>query len=70
MARLIKARVSQGKLDPLEDLDLEEGTEVVVSVAPNGDFAERLERLRAYGAKRAKEAGITSEEQVNEIVHE
>jgi len=65
---LIKARFSKGKLEPLERLDLEEGAEVVISVVPDDDSEVRLEELMAFGARKAKEVGITTEEQVVEII--
>lgn len=68
MAQLIKARFSNGKLEPLERLDLEEGAEVVISVVPDDDSEVRLEELMAFGARKAKEVGITTEEQVVEII--
>ena len=68
MAQLIKARFSNGKLEPLERLDLEEGAEVVISVVPDDDSEVRLEEFMAFGARKAKEVGITTEEQVVEII--
>jgi predicted DNA-binding antitoxin AbrB/MazE fold protein len=68
VAQLIKARFSNGKLEPLERLDLEEGAEVVISVVPDDDSEVRLEELMAFGARKAKEVGITTEEQVVEII--
>ena len=71
MAREIRAKYSKGKFEPLEDVDdLEEGTEVIVSVQEKPFSKEELTELMEYGAKKAKETGITSEEQVNEMIYE
>ena len=68
MARQIKARFVKGKLEPLETLDLEEGDEVVLAV--QSVFSQNgLADLRTYATRKAKEAGITSEEQVNDLIH-
>lgn len=37
MQETIRAVVSNGKLQPLEDLGIPEGTEVVVTIVSNGD---------------------------------
>ncbi len=69
MVREIKARFSKGKLELLESLDLEEGDEVVVAIQ-NVSSRKRLKGLRTYAARKAKQAGITSENQVNDLIHE
>ena len=69
MAKEIRARFSKGKFEPLEKIDLEEGKEVILSVeeAPssfaNAPWKRHLEQ-------KAKEAGFTTEEQINELIHE
>lgn len=71
MAKEIRAKYSKGKFEPLESFDdLEEGTEVIISVKGELFSKERLERLMKYGQKKGREAGITSEEQVNELIYE
>ena len=70
MAKEIRARFSKGKIEPLEDLGLEEGQEVVISVMKRPFSKKQLSELMKYGQKKAKEAGITSEEQVNEMIYE
>ena len=71
MAKEIRAKYSKGKFEPLESFDdLEEGAEVIISVKGEPFTKERLERLMKYGQQKAKEAGITTEEQVNELVYE
>ena len=47
MPKEIKGRVSKGKIEPLEELDLQEGAEVIILVeeAPSAD--RTLEALRA-----------------------
>jgi hypothetical protein len=37
MQEPIRAIITEGKIQPLEELALPEGTEVLVTVAPNGD---------------------------------
>lgn len=37
MHERIRAVVNQGKIEPLEKLDVPDGTEVLVTVWPNGD---------------------------------
>ena len=71
MAREIKAKFSKGKFEPLESVDgLKEGTDVIVSV-PEEPFSDaEWEDLTRYAERTAKEAGITSEEQVNEMIYE
>jgi predicted DNA-binding antitoxin AbrB/MazE fold protein len=69
MIREIRARYSKGKIEPLESLDLEEGQEVVISIKEatssfaDSDWKRRIE-------KAAKDAGFTTEEQINELIHE
>ena len=70
MVKEIKAKFSKGKIEPLEDLDLEEGQEVVISIKKRSFSKEELTELMKYGEKKAREAGITSEEQVNEMIYE
>jgi hypothetical protein len=36
----------------------------------DGEFASAIERAQSYGAERSKALGITSEEQVDEILYE
>lgn len=49
MTRKIRARFSNGKLTPLEPIDLNEGEEVTVSIddAPKLSKEERVEKFRA-----------------------
>ena len=47
MAREIKARFSKGKLEPLEEIDLEEGEEVRVIIPERATGKGMLEALRA-----------------------
>jgi predicted DNA-binding antitoxin AbrB/MazE fold protein len=48
MVREIRARYSNGKIEPLEPLELEEGEEVIVTVPEPRDQVARLrEALRA-----------------------
>ncbi len=47
MAREIKARFSKGKIEPLEELDLEEGDEVRVIIPERAEGKGMLEALRA-----------------------
>lgn len=71
MVRKIRARYTKGKFEPLDNVDgLEEGAEVIVSLQEKPFSKEELSELMEYGAKKAKEAGITSEEQINEMIHE
>ncbi|MCI0440672.1 MAG: DUF104 domain-containing protein [Chloroflexi bacterium] len=70
MVREIRARYSKGKIEPLEKLDLEEGEEIVISILERPFSEERWKALKRYAEQKAKEAGITSEEQVNELIHE
>ena len=37
MLETIRAVVNEGKIEPLEELNLPDGTEVLVTVLPNGD---------------------------------
>ena len=52
MARKIKARYSQGKIEPLEPLSLKEGQEIVISVeeAPTPE-KKPGRRTRTFSAK-------------------
>jgi len=47
MAREIRARFSKGKIEPLEELDLEEGVEVRVIIPERVKGKGMLEALRA-----------------------
>jgi predicted DNA-binding antitoxin AbrB/MazE fold protein len=47
MAREIRARFSKGKLEPLEEIDLEEGEEVRVIIPERAKGKGMLEALRA-----------------------
>ena len=47
MAREIKARFSKGKLEPLEEMDLEEGEEVIVIIPERSKGKGMLKALRA-----------------------
>jgi len=38
MQERIRAIVNQGRLEPLEELSIPDGTEVVVTIMSNGDF--------------------------------
>ena len=59
MVKEIRARFSKGKIEPLEELDLEEGEEVRV-IIPDRPKAERMIaalRASAGGWKDIKELG-------------
>lgn len=69
MVKEIRARYSKGKIVPLEDLDLEEGAEIVISVKVKENELTCMSWKREVETA-AKEAGITTEEQVVEMVRE
>ena len=70
MAKEIRARYSGGKFEPLEDLDLREGEEVIISIKERRFSEKTWRQLKEYAEQKATEAGITTEEQVNELVHD
>ena len=70
MAKDIRARYSRGKFEPLEELDLLEGEEVVISIKERRFAEESWRQLKDYAAKKAKESGVSSEEQVNELIYD
>ena len=47
MVREIRARFSKGKIEPLEDLNLQEGAEIVISVTETPTAEKTLKALRA-----------------------
>lgn len=69
MARDIRARFSKGKIEPLEDLDLKEGAEIVISIR-EVDFSFADSDWKRNIEQGAKEAGFTTEEQINELIYE
>lgn len=70
MTREIRARYSNGKFEPLEALDLQEGEEVVISIKERRFSEDTWKQLKEYAEQKSKEARITSEEQVIELVHD
>lgn len=70
MSNEIRARYSKGKIEPLEDLNLQEGEEVVNSIKKSRFSENTWKQLKGYAEQKSKEAGITSEKQVNELVHD
>lgn len=63
MVREIRAKFSKGKIEPLEELELEEGEEVVLAFQEWPAWKRRIEA-------NAHAAGICSEQQVIEIIRE
>ena len=63
MVREIKARFSKGKLEPLEELDLDEGEEVILALQEWPAWKRRIEA-------DARKAGVRSEQQIIEIIRE
>ena len=47
MEKTIRARFSKGVIEPLENLDLEEGTEVNITITPLSKIEDVLEVLKA-----------------------
>ncbi len=70
MAKAIRARYSKGRIELLEKVDLEEGEEILISILERPFSEERWKALKGYAEQKAKEKGITSEEQINELIHE
>ena len=65
MVKEIRARFSHGKLEPLENLDgLKEGDIVTISIK------DEWPAWKKEVEEAAKNAGFTSEEQINELIHE
>ena len=70
MAKEIRARFSKGKFEPLENVDdLKEGEEVTLSIKEVASSFANAPWKRAI-EKGAKEAGFTTEEQINELIYE
>ena len=68
MAQEIRARFSKGKLEPLENLVLEDGDEVIISIKRVGSsFMDS--RWKRQLEKAAKGAGFTTEEQINDLIY-
>ena len=70
MARKIKARYSKGKIEPLEQLSLEEGQEIVISVeeeAPVRGKRARKRRTFFHGDSMLKLAGIGQSDEATDV---
>ena len=68
-SKTIKAKFSQGVIKPLEKLDIQDGTEISVTIVKTTDLSEK-ERL-----KRAKSAAgawkdIPETEELKQIIYE
>ena len=65
MAKEIRAKYSKGKFEPLESFDdLEEGDVVTLSIK------DEWPAWKGELEEAARKAGITTEEQVVELIHE
>jgi hypothetical protein len=68
LGKTIKARIHQGRIEPVEPVDPVEGTEVVVTLEEPGAASRWFRDLHAMFAPVREELGATPEEVVDERV--
>ena len=69
MTRKIKARYSNGKLTPLEPIDLKEGDEVTVSIEDKPQLSDE-ERLRRFKAAAGGWVGRHDPEEFKRMIYQ
>ena len=68
-SKTIRAKFSQGVIKPLEKLDIQDGTEISVTIVKTTDLSEK-ERLRRAKSAAGAWKDIPETEELKQIIYE